>query len=1593
MATTNFNISNNVVDTASFALLRTNPKFTSNVKLVVDSKEDLYLSAFKANKSLSKIEYQKFDVKPTGDYAVDVSRFYGKLPLNERYFTLRKLSDLTAYAEYRNQYEDQYHYGASFNATKLYEEQYKLLAPIWLDKKIPSNFVIYRIKDADYSTTYSEDILGQNNRILELLENATIVKSYDLKRGSNLGDYLHKHVYSTGFPVAPISFNFDSNGVASYNGIDVKKGGFVSKKQTIVKDYLTVDQPEIIANEYLTSGFEKNGIISANLINLEFLFDDSTADDYHIYRYFGLYVDDLDEGSFDIDKIDKNGLMYIRPDSYETNYDLSNTSLSAEDMLPNLGDLALPTLNYIKDKLGNFHHIKNNIKFDSLRLPVSINGDLENLSGYVSTKNIVEVSPKKPSTKGFLKLTINNTPNINDRVFIADKTELKISKYNLGDYVILADPMLPAGKGIKGRFSSQGSTSQIAIALANSIKLGEIITYKTTVIKNSIIIEDNSAGYNRRRTAFAIYRNNINDFIEVTNGNLDHIGLSESLLISSEDRSSSASACTELTPNVKVYYSGILGVGKKLYTNPEMTHQFSGSNDWYKLNDGYNEYAARIDNAEIIVHTICPGIQEIDTSNVFFDASFDDWSIFTSVGGTRAGAGFMVNQNQLGDIKVGQWLKVKNLNQYSQIKEIIKDPYISNSWRVIVNKPINSSDDNLIQLYELHKIKHGKFSAYNLKDFNFDFYDTSNSNLGDLLYEVNTRYGKIANNPELELIDPVDPKTDPNDIFKPIDYFSGLTPILNTDDVESNNIAEYIKSEYDRLEENNLRETAVRSRIIPTIMKFALKNATNARNLPYILNVNEAFGSDNLSPNINTTSGRNPDNLNMEHFHINKIPLYFYNNNTLTGLDSYTVFENIGIGITIDQLKSVETDYFTMYFNRTGNFNDVDDIWVDDSNKKLYSVFSGGDGVSNPTNVFRGLRYIYKKRKEYLKTAPTEFINSAEVNNYRFGVTFSYKSGADNSVTYDVVKNDVHNFICVVITLTVIAATKYIDLDRQACYELIDIYNNNDTIENTNIPFLIRLGYDLNDNTYEFTDGINPVYASSFAVADGSAKFTEYVQTNNEGVYSWIIFSTLSGTYGMKVVDVVSDSQILIDGKPVAFEVDGNDIILGPIPGGQTLDNPTATPLNTEYLYWQGGAGGYKNLLEEIVAYNFVDRFNKFGNVNYLTVDETGEYTNRFTLEVEDGTEIIKASLTTKKSDADRPKSYQLSSNEIGKSIKLREDGGYFTILRRMNGDYLPLFRDIVTFSDIFTDQKIEVINKISNNTYTLNDERRYLIYNKFNNLGISFESHKLINQATNQYGFMKNVFYHKVNDENVKNLLKLSQTSDKLPLYPAIGEIAIDKKDLNVFKSKYSSTYFTKNLPASRSVEVHGTLSPVEVKSFMASTVMKVNDIYELTSFTSINESSLESLDYIRINLLNKASIHWTETDSQILADFYLPSSIIDELLEDGIRDVFKNYIKAENSFGEKDSIDDDLEQYIINNIVNRFIIDQIEIYGIEGKNIGTEFVSVADPDELLTDGYMNLTNYETQKYQNDSLSFRLIYNKKIGYQYKLRVYVKIQA
>lgn len=1493
MANINTNIENNSIDNKSFALLRTNPSLTSNVKLVVDSGENIFLSAFRASKELSKVDYQKYELTSEGILANDIAKFYKRLPNSEKYQTLRKYSDITLYSDYEFQYEDQYNFGASFNTTKLYDEQYKIFAPIWVDKTLPSTFVVYRVNSVDYEQVYTEDTVGQNNRVLELLKNATIIKTFDLSNKSNIGKYLNSHVNDKLFPKTMLTVNFEEGEKSSYNGIDIKNGGFV-KKHEILEDYYTgTDFPEILNNETITKGFERNSVVSANIINLEFLFDDEGAEDYKIYRYFGLYADQHDEGSFKPNYINKDGKISIDPSTYKTTYDLTGTVLSDLDMLPNESDLSKPTLNYVKDKDGKFYHVKNLLEgdhYDSDKIRINIDKITRSFfEGYAKTGETIQVESSADEFKGFLKINIVETPENNDKILIADKNELDILEYNLSEFLMIADSSLPDGQFEDNRFSTNGGVVQVAMAIGGLIKNMGSNQYNCYVDSNSIIIEDYAYGNRRRQSVFAIYGLNFSNFVEVETGENNSIGL-ENIIIP-------------------------------------------------------------------------PATQPV----------FNDWNIWTMIGGSSVDQGLTVLSENIGELTVGKFVKQLNYDRFIKVIEVVKDPFNNEQYRVILDKQTKISKDSVFEVYREYDVIHGRFTAYDFRDFDFDFYSTKNSELGDLVYEDH----------ELVSSEAVDPavRTDIDLRISHREYFTTLTPVLEDDAIDDDLTLEDIRSEYDRLKENNLKETSINSRVVPTINKFSLVNASNARMFDYFLNANEAFGPDNLSPNNRIASDRNPEYLNMEHFHFNKIPEIYYTNSTLTGLTSFLDFNGEG-GITIDELKSTDFNYFKRYFQWNGCFDKVNEVWVDDEFKKLYSVFSSDSIEGETSTVFRGLRYSFRKRKESKKSVPTEFTNSSEIDNYKFGVVLTYNNDSEkNSTPITVIKNDVFKFICVYIELNTVR-NKINEINRISSYELINLEDSNDNILDVEIPFQIDFG---NSTPPSGQDDEWILEASDFAKQDGSAKFTEFVTPDSDGLYSGIYFEYLGSQYICKVINVLDDERVLIGGLP--YLLSNGEITQNRLPS-QSFGLISIIPSVSNFKYYRGGANEFSNLLESINSHKLAKRFDIFDNIKYLTIQDGNTLENQFMLRIEDGTEFTKPSLTTTAPDPEKPKAYQLSSGEVGKVIVDRKDGGYVTLLRRMNGGYNPITNNVISFTDIYTRHKVLLIPAFANETPTLQRER--LIYNRFNDLGVSFASYK---NREKQWGFIPNYFYHKVNDENTVKILKLSQTSDKLPVYPKIGEIAIDKKDMNLFNSKYSSNHFTKSLPAGISKEVYGTLSPVENKNFMVSTIMKVKNNYDLTAFSATKESSVNELDNIRLNYLNTSSIHWFENEQEVVADFYLPNSIAEELKEDGIEDKFKKYVDPTTSFGNKETISDDLDLYINSNIVNRFIIDSVEIYGIESKAVKTQIVSVDEVSKLKDDGFKKLTNYTVKAYQNDALSFRLIYNKRNGYSYKFKIHVKIEA
>lgn len=184
---------------------------------------------------------------------------------------------------------------------------------------------LYYIKSGTGKVTLMEELKFQssvdnieelfNNKILN---NSSVVETFDLRQGTVIGDYIRSIVNNPAFPSGPIDFNFGDNSYTYYHGVDYKDGIY-SKSGELLHDYLVSSEstPMIDFESYVTGGFARNGIISTNIINLEFAFGDSDSDLYTINRYFGMYVSRNDMG-----KLKMNGSLYSSENSSDGNNNL-----------------------------------------------------------------------------------------------------------------------------------------------------------------------------------------------------------------------------------------------------------------------------------------------------------------------------------------------------------------------------------------------------------------------------------------------------------------------------------------------------------------------------------------------------------------------------------------------------------------------------------------------------------------------------------------------------------------------------------------------------------------------------------------------------------------------------------------------------------------------------------------------------------------------------------------------------------------------------------------------------------------------------------------------------------------------------------------------------------------------------------------------------------------------------------------------------------------------------------------------------------------------------------------------------------------------
>lgn len=271
----------------SYSLVRTNPKLTGNVKVVVDSSSNIYLDTFKISDTLSRRRYRHIKVGSNTYYGNSLMTHFRGVPTTEFY----KVQDMcynmfTPAQTYKEQFYDVYRYGAFTNDDDMYTENFAILAPLCVKRIFPDFFLIFKVDKN--SAEYDEVNMSDDEKIKYFIKKGKLVKSYDMREGSDLGTYI-RNVYEMSKDTTGYIYEaYDSTNYNKFTGISLERG-VVSSIYESVCDQEKVNN-QVYLNEFLTKGFERNHIVSKDIINFQFMFDDPDASLFSINTYFGLYV-------------------------------------------------------------------------------------------------------------------------------------------------------------------------------------------------------------------------------------------------------------------------------------------------------------------------------------------------------------------------------------------------------------------------------------------------------------------------------------------------------------------------------------------------------------------------------------------------------------------------------------------------------------------------------------------------------------------------------------------------------------------------------------------------------------------------------------------------------------------------------------------------------------------------------------------------------------------------------------------------------------------------------------------------------------------------------------------------------------------------------------------------------------------------------------------------------------------------------------------------------------------------------------------------------------------------------------------------------
>jgi hypothetical protein len=1518
-----------ILDKASYSLVRTNPKLTTNVKLLTNG-NDLYLESFSANNILSSSSFKAFKIDGTSTYDRDVFKFFknGTVPTDLAYEAFQEFQDTAVLSSYSNQYEMFYSAGTRSLSSEVYTEDLGMLAPLWLNDQVPNYFVVFRLNNPSSVNNINASSPNEGETAAQtaerftrfVLENCTAIKTFDLRETSKLGGYLRRYANQEGFPKAPLTVSWRSDETISWNGISYLKGGFTSSGNYAYDSLITKDAT-IMQNEYFfTQGFQRNGIILANLINLEFLFSDVSADDYSINRYFGLYVDEVNEGTFKLsgsgfyEGIEKTQLPKIKTITevsqfLNNEFEITNingvllyvdeNSINTQTGVPTNNRVnEVESIFYVKDKNDQFHTVKKGSVWGNNQIRLfDTKIDVSSLTGFIA--------PDTFTNAQILKRLGKATAYFNIIGEIPNGVTITFYDGTIETGKITANESLTSGPGtnFEGFFNPKGTPQEIATAINKAITFGipeGNRFFNSSINDSTIYLQSRFGGTRFNRLKFSL------DFDQYPE-------IDESIITYPKT--------DELNPN-SFFVGGTDKENSLLLIEPGDQERFV-KGDYLKAKNGFvtiSDWVPYLDEPILSGNGMQTGYRNIDK-----------YIIITT------------SDNQIDVTRSGQ-----------------------------------------VALYSDYSPSFGRFSFYPIKDFDFDFYSDMYSQLGELNFEITEYNGNtspIGNWPEIRN-------------FYNEGGFSNLISLLKDADPDISYDID-ITSEYQRLEENYIKEQAVSSRNIPYINKWVwYDGGTDVRNNPYRLNLSLAFGTNNFAPS-KWNSGRSPEGFSHEWYYLCKFPSYF---NSSAVENSWSYFndkpvDNIEVNPALNiefvpgTFQRTDKNMFDEYFI-ADRFNQNGDITLIDRQFR-YGRFTGGNKQNFAEAFLRGVRIIAKTKssgeeKSNFNARRLSYIANGAFNDYRFSVMLVPNALDKPKNQIKIIKNEKWKTVVILIFISFNNDCLSISSDS---IDRTSLYAINSDIQTQTDCFPV--------NPVEYEDSIMQgsinFLSSGWSVAAGQwliqgttdangnpTSFFRDITVGSNGEYNSIEFQIGGDLYRIDGISrIISSDQLYAS----SITVNGNPITLpAPSPGSFALKSAT-------YVIKGGGFNGYESVLNAVSFSNIFNDINE-GNpdIIYETINELGNQVRNpdgslaqtFSIELRAQEDILKSTYIGILPDPNKPTIFNLS-DVIGYDLSLQTKPRINPIARH-SGWFKPLANDIVFFRDPYAD--IDFNNGYytgftgTGTTSTGNpipDEvYKFKVFNLCRYKNTQFYS------GHQNFGILKNYFYHKVNEEDPSTVLELSTNRAFLSLYPLINEVGIDYKDYYVFSSNWEPGYFTKSIDKSKIQTIIGTRSMLEKPSFFASKYLKVPQQITLESF--VPEPLFK--DAIKDPALTKGTFMYNETSSYV--EFYLLiQKRLTEYLFQFVKDSFERYINVNYGFGDTTTLDDDVNDYIEQNVLSLYKIGAVDFYVKESREKKESTYSTAElrNSEKISQGLVINRNVSTKTLNTNLFDLRLIYNKRTGY------------